>query len=181
MKRIEVWPDATECGLVHGFYVNFVCCSFCPTDVFSGAVVLFRFLFPPQEKRYNALYSVPFFSVFFFLAMPPKYTRTEVNSSSQTTAMMMVGILNVKWHYYTYTYTYTYIYVYKIEKKMLLNVESSIRNRDIYTASSLTWTIFPAYSSTRAAAIHPGPCLGLVEVTLLRRRRACRPQVYRRQ
>jgi len=31
---------------------------------------------------------------------------------------------------------------------------------------------FPANASTRAAAIHPGPCLGLVVVTLLRRRRA---------
>ncbi len=29
-----------------------------------------------------------------------------------------------------------------------------------------TCTIFPANSSTRAAAIQPGPCLGLVEVTL---------------
>mmetsp|Transcript_41909 Transcript_41909/g.94687 ORF Transcript_41909/g.94687 Transcript_41909/m.94687 type:complete len:341 (-) Transcript_41909:969-1991(-) len=33
-------------------------------------------------------------------------------------------------------------------------------------------TIFPANSSTLAAAIQPGPCLGLVEVTLLSRRRA---------
>ena len=50
--------------------------------------------------------------------------------------------------------------------------QKKAHNQTVLSPKTPTCTIFPANSSTRAAAIQPGPCLGFVEVTELSKVRA---------